>query len=260
MEKRSILDLITGLYYNYQMKVGIIAAMEEELKELLRCLEHQKEASFGQFKYYIGKICRHDVALMLCGIGKVNAAVGTTLLIDKFNPDYVINTGVAGGFPPDRLNIGDIVVSTEVRHHDADATVFNYEYGQIPRMPPAFYPDECLVSLACQSFIEDRDIRVIKGQIMSGDSFIHHQKQIRNILDKFPSVLAVEMEGAAIAQTCYLFNTPFVIIRSISDIVTVEKSHEVYKASVVKASLHSVSIVINILRQLSCLEEKYEKN
>ncbi|MGV8122287.1 MAG: 5'-methylthioadenosine/adenosylhomocysteine nucleosidase [Candidatus Xenobiia bacterium LiM19] len=242
------------------MKIGIIAAMEEELKELQKQLEHQLEASFGRFKYHTGKICQHDVALMLCGIGKVNAAVGTTLLIDKFSPDYVINTGVAGGFPPDKLNIGDIVVSTEVRHHDADATAFNYEYGQIPRMPPAFYPDEFLVSLACQSSVEDRGIRVIKGQIMSGDSFIHHQKQIRNILEKFPSVLAVEMEGAAIAQTCYLFKTPFVIIRSISDIVTADESHEIYKASVVKASLHSVSIVINILRQLNCLEEKHEEN
>lgn len=242
------------------MKIGIIAAMEEELLELQNNLEHQHKTEYGQFHYYTGGLYKHETALMLCGIGKVNAAVGTTLLIDKFKPDYVINTGVAGGFPPDVLNIGDIVVSTEVRHHDADATVFNYEYGQIPRMPAAYYPDERLVSLACESLKHEKSIRLIKGQIMSGDSFIHHNKQILDIIEKFPSVMAVEMEGAAIAQTCYLFNTPFVIIRSISDLVTRESSHEVYKISMKTVAKHSVSIVINMLKQLHCLEENDEKN
>ena len=224
--------------------------MEEELQTLRGRLEQLKEEQYGQFHYYTGRLCGHDVALLLCGIGKVNAAVGTTLLIDKFAPEYVINTGVAGGFPPDQLNIGDIVISTDVRHHDADATVFNYEYGQIPRMPAAYHADGRLRELACRSLPESASVKVLEGQIMSGDSFIHHQKQITEIQEKFPSIMAVEMEGAAIAQSCYLFNIPFVIIRSISDLVQADESHHMYKNSVTAAAENSVALVINVLTQL----------
>ena len=231
------------------MKIGIIAAMEEELQELRDRLEHQSETRYGQFHYYTGRLCQHQVALLLCGIGKVNAAVGATLLIDKFFPDYVINTGVAGGFPKN-LNVGDIVVSTEVRHHDADVTVFNYEYGQIPRMPAAYQADSTLVSMASQALSGKADIHIIQGPVMSGDSFIHHPDQIDHIQEKFPSILAVEMEGAAIAQTCYLFEIPFVIIRSISDVVTAEQSHEIYEQFMTTAAQNSVALVLNLLQQL----------
>ncbi len=232
------------------MRIGVIAAMEEELQALRERLEQQKDTQYGQFHYYTGRLCEHDVALLLCGIGKVNAAVGATLLIDKFGPDYVINTGVAGGFPPDKLNIGDIVISTDVRHHDADATIFNYEYGQIPRMPAAYQADDRLRKLACRALPETATIKVVEGQILSGDSFIHHQKQISEIQEKFPSIMAVEMEGAAIAQSCYLFNIPFVIIRSISDLVFVDESHNMYKNSVTTAAENSVALLINLLTQL----------
>ena len=232
------------------MKIGIIAAMEEELQTLRERLEDQEETQFGQFRYYTGRLCGHDVALLLCGIGKVNAAVGATLLIDKFGPDSVINTGVAGGFPPEKLDIGDIVISTDVRHHDADATIFNYEYGQIPRMPAAYHADDHLRKLACRSLPEDASVKVLEGQIMSGDSFIHHQRQISEIQEKFPAIMAVEMEGAAIAQCCYLFSIPFVIIRSISDLVLVEESHNMYKNFVTEAAENSVALVMNLLTQL----------
>lgn len=233
------------------MKIGIIAAMEEELQELRKRLSAPQETCYGQFRYYTGQLCGHDAALLLCGIGKVNAAVGATLLIDKFRPDYVINTGVAGGFPPEKLKIGDIVISSEVRHHDADATIFNYEYGQIPRMPAAYYPDAHLLALASEPLPDACEVKVLQGQIMSGDSFIHHQRQIADIQEKFPSVMAVEMEGAAIAQTCYLFETPFLIIRSISDLVAADESHEVYKLSMPAAARHSVTLVLNLLARLA---------
>ncbi len=232
------------------MKVGIVAAMKEELDELRRKLASPHETMLKNFKFYSGHLCGHDVILCLCGIGKVNAAVGTTLLIDKFHPDYVINTGVAGGFPPEKLKIGDIVISSEVRHHDADATIFNYEYGQIPKMPAAYYPDEKLKKIACKIQPNDEKINILEGQIISGDSFIHNQKQIGKLLQNFPSVMAVEMEGAAIAQTCYLFDTPFLIIRSISDLVTADESHEIYNKSVDISAKHSISLVLNLLEQL----------
>jgi len=240
------------------MKIGIIAAMEEELKEIRSRLENQKEVHYGQFSYYTGRLCGYDVIVLLCGIGKVNAAVGTTLLLDKFKPAYVINTGVAGGFP-DLLKIGDIVISTEVRHHDADATIFDYEYGQIPRMPVAYQADKKLLNLASKSLTGKNSPRIVKGEIMSGDSFIYHPEQVRKIRERFPFVLAVEMEGAAIAQTCYLFSTPFVIIRSISDNVTVEQSEQIYKKFLTKAAENSIALTINLLNKLNDISGNLKK-
>ncbi|WP_320006788.1 5'-methylthioadenosine/adenosylhomocysteine nucleosidase [Maridesulfovibrio sp.] len=231
------------------MKIGIIAAMEEELALLVNRLEGPSTEVFGQFIYYTGSIGGIEVALFLCGIGKVNAAVGTTLLLDKFKPDYLINTGVAGAFPGD-IKIGDIVVSSEVRHYDADATAFNYEMGQIPKMPAAYQADKLLLGLAQKAWINEGSISLHQGPILSGDSFIHTQQQISQIEQKFPDVMAVEMEGAAIAQTGFLFNVPFILIRSISDKVREDGSSAVYEASMERVAANSVRMVLSMLKEL----------
>jgi len=231
------------------MKIGIIAAMEEELELLLQNLKNCKEIRFGMFKYYTGRINSIDVAMLLCGIGKVNAAVGATLLIDKLEPDYLINTGVAGGFP-DEVKIGDIVISTEVRHHDADATAFDYEFGQIPRMPVAFEADKELVEYASKVDFKNDKINVFQGPVLSGDSFIYHNRQINTIIERFPNIMAVEMEGAAIAQTSYLFNIPFILIRSISDKVKELGSADIYKKSMEVAAINSVKLVLGLITKL----------
>ncbi|MBU1240879.1 5'-methylthioadenosine/adenosylhomocysteine nucleosidase [Myxococcota bacterium] len=232
------------------MRIGIIAAMEEELRTLRRLLSGTTESTTGPFLFFEGRLCGLDVVLLQCGIGKVNAAVGTALLIERFHPDSLINTGVAGGFPPDKLHIGDIVVALDVRHHDADSTVFNYEYGQIPRMPAAYMTDTDLRETAVASVPPDFPVAVHTGQILSGDSFIHAQRQIAEIRGRFPSIMAVEMEGAAIAQTCYLFSVPFLIIRSISDLVMVEESQDMYENFVVQAAENSVALVLSLLTAL----------
>ncbi|MFP4365108.1 MAG: 5'-methylthioadenosine/adenosylhomocysteine nucleosidase [Spirochaetia bacterium] len=231
------------------MKIGIIAAMKEELELLKTALTECTKVSFGSFEYYTGKLDGYETALMLCGIGKVNAAVGTTLLIDKLKPTVVINTGVAGGFSR-KLNIGDIVVSREVRHHDADATAFNYEMGQIPQMPASFKADERLIWLAEEAIPEDMQEKLHTGAVFSGDSFIHTEEQIQSIAQRFPFATAVEMEGAAIAQTCYLFNVPFVIIRSISDKVWEPESSQDYEKFMKKAAGKSVKIVHCMLKRI----------
>ncbi|WP_319777673.1 5'-methylthioadenosine/S-adenosylhomocysteine nucleosidase [Maridesulfovibrio sp.] len=231
------------------MKIGIIAAMEEELVLLVNKLDGSSTESFGQFTYHTGKINGVEVALFLCGIGKVNAAVGTTLLLDKFKPDYLINTGVAGAFPGN-INIGDIVVSSEVRHYDADATAFDYEMGQIPQMPAAYKADKLLLGLAQKAWINEGGISVHQGPVLSGDSFIHTPQQISQIENKFPDVMAVEMEGAAIAQTGFLFNVPFILIRSISDKVHEEGSSAVYEQSMEQAAANSVRMVLSMLEEL----------
>jgi len=117
-------------------------------------------------------------------------------------------------------------------------------------MPVAYQADKTLVNLTSKSLTGEGSPRIVQGEIMSGDSFIYHPEQIQQIRERFPSVLAVEMEGAAIAQTCYLFDIPFVIIRSISDIVSVEQSEEDYKKFLTKAAENSVALVINLLNKL----------
>lgn len=231
------------------MRIGIIAAMEDEVAELRSHLESPRVHQHGKFHYYSGNLRGHEVVILLCGIGKVNAAVGATLLIEIFRPGHVINTGVAGGIADD-LAVGDVVISTEVRHHDADATIFHYEYGQIPRMPAAYQADKTLIELASKSYKKQAKARIVKGMIMSGDSFIYHPSQIEIIRARFPAVLAVEMEGAAIAQTCYLFGIPFVIIRSISDKAAGEHNEQEYKKSLTKAARASAEMVLNLLGRL----------
>ncbi|WP_419781615.1 5'-methylthioadenosine/adenosylhomocysteine nucleosidase [Maridesulfovibrio sp.] len=231
------------------MKIGIIAAMEEELALLVNKLEGPSTENFGQFVYHTGSISGVEVALFLCGIGKVNAAVGATLLLDKFKPDYLINTGVAGAFPGN-IKVGDIVISSEVRYYDADATAFDYEMGQIPQMPAAYQADKLLLGLAQKAWINEDCISVHQGPVLSGDSFIHTPQQISQIEQKFPDVMAVEMEGAAIAQTGFLFDVPFILIRSISDKVHEDGSSSVYEASMEKAAANSVRMVLSMLKEL----------
>ncbi|ATD09209.1 hypothetical protein PPIS_a4609 [Pseudoalteromonas piscicida] len=135
------------------MKVGIIGAMEQEVTILRNTMENPQTLTKGGFTFYTGKLAGLDVTLVQSGIGKVAATVATTLLIDNFAPDCVINTGSAGGFEPS-LNVGDVVISNEVRHHDVDVTAFGYEIGQVPQIPAAFTSHAKLVEAAEQSVHE----------------------------------------------------------------------------------------------------------
>ena len=220
--------------------------MEEELALLVDNLDNASKIDFGQFTFHTGEIKGVDVALFRCGIGKVNAAVGTTLLLDRFRPEYLINTGVAGGFP-EGVEIGDVVISSEVRHYDADATAFEYELGQIPQMPAVYRADDTLTHLAHKACLACNDMAVHHGSILSGDAFVHTQEQITFLAEKFPHVMAVEMEGAAIAQTGFLFEVPFILIRTISDKVREAGSIAVYENCMEKTAENSAKIVMGIL-------------
>lgn len=128
------------------MKVAIIGAMEEEVTILRDKVENREETVIAGCEYSTGTINEIDVVLLKSGIGKVNAALSTAILLERFQPDYVINTGSAGGFHPD-LNVGDAIISSEVRHHDVDVTAFGYEYGQVPNLPAAYQADKNLLRL-----------------------------------------------------------------------------------------------------------------
>lgn len=230
------------------MSIGIIGAMEPEVAILKSKLANKEEHTIGGYVFYTGQLSNQDVVLVQSGIGKVAATIATTILINHFNPVCVINTGSAGGFDQE-LSIGDVVISSEVRHHDVDVTAFGYEMGQVPNMPAAFIPHPALVDAAEKSVAQLNYGKTKQGLITTGDSFICQPERIKEMRDNFPTMLAVEMEGAAIAQTCHQLETPFVVVRSLSDIAGKE-SPDSFEAYIETASKHSSEMVEALLTNL----------
>ncbi|MDR2700839.1 MAG: 5'-methylthioadenosine/S-adenosylhomocysteine nucleosidase [Spirochaetaceae bacterium] len=233
--------------------VGIIGAMEPEVILLRNLLKNVKTQSSGGFELYEGNLDGKDVALLRCGIGKVNAAVGCALLVDKYHPDLVINTGSAGGIGAG-LNIGDAVISDGLIHHDADVTAFNYEPGQLPGMPAVFPVPENLITTAERAVDELKQEGIlpagfnhVRGIIGSGDVFMHDPQRIAAASARFPKMRAVEMESAAVAQTCWLFHVPCLVIRALSDIAGAESSMS-FDEFLPIASKNSCEIVRRIIK------------
>ena len=189
--------------------------MEEEVAILKDELQSLEEINIAHVKFYKGTLKGKSVVLTQSGIGKVNVAISTALLINEFNPSIIINTGSAGALD-DKLNIGDVVVSETVGYHDADARAFGYVLGQLPDMPAVYNADQQLLAKAIDA-IEAQQLVAHTGLIVSGDSFIGTNDQRLTIKRHFNQALAVEMEAGAIAQTCYQFDVPFIITRAISD-------------------------------------------
>lgn len=229
------------------MKIAIIGAMEEEVTILKEKMENREEMVLAGCEFSTGILNGADVIVLRSGIGKVNAAIATTLLLDRFKPNYVINTGSAGGYLS-TLNVGDIVISTEVRHHDVDVTAFGYEYGQVPGLPAAFEADKKLVELASLCS-EGMDVQAVKGLIVTGDSFMDDAVRVEFVRTQFKDIYAVEMEAAAIAQVCYQFGTPFVITRALSDIAGKE-SNVSFEQFLHKAAVNSSKIVVSLVGKL----------
>lgn len=198
-------------------KIGIIGAMKEEIQLLRSEMKITDVRSVASYEFLVGTLRNHTIIVVQCGIGKVNAALTTQLLIDCFNVDVVINTGVAGAIS-DELEIGDIVISKDAIQHDMDATGFGYKKGQIPGMPVLkFKADYKLVDIARRaSEVLDIETNVFVERIVSGDQFISSSDKKKELSEEFGG-FCVEMEGAAIAQACYINKTPYVIIRAISD-------------------------------------------
>lgn len=229
------------------MKIGIIGAMAQEIEILRNLMVEPKVTEIAGCKIFEGKINHTRVALLQSGIGKVAAAIGTTLLLQLTKPDLVINTGSAGGLDPS-LNVGDILISTEVRHHDVDVTAFGYEIGQLPANPVAFLPNTELVEFAKKE-AQRAGFNVVSGLICSGDAFINGAEKVEEIRQHFPNVVAVEMEAAAIAQVCHGFNVPFVVVRAVSDVADKE-SHLSFEEFLPLAAEKSSAIVIAMLTDL----------
>ncbi len=185
---------------------GIIGAMAIEIEKLRQQMELVSEQRISGMNFLSGTINGNDVVVVQCGVGKVNAAICAQTLILHFGVTAIINVGIAGGLRD--VKIGDIVVSQRVWYHD---------YDQLMMMRvECFESDGHLAYLALEAGHNIQDINVKPGGIVSGDQFIS-SASVKNDIIKRYDALCVEMEGAAIAHVAHLSNTPFVIIRSISD-------------------------------------------
>lgn len=195
-------------------KIGIIFAMNEELIELKKYININKTYNIFDLIFYEGIVNDNLCILVESGVGKVNSARCTQILIDKIEVDYIFNIGVAGGIS-DKLSVGDIIIGEKLVQHDFDITAFNHEKGYIPNVGVYIDSNEYLIKIA-EKVLNANNLSIHKGVIASGDIFCTSYTMSKKISDKF-NALCVEMEGAAIAQVCYLSKIPFLIIRSISD-------------------------------------------
>lgn len=222
--------------------------MEEEIILLKAKMDNLQTEQIAYLTVFRGNIGDHEVSLVQCGIGKVASAAATAILIQSLSPKYVINTGSAGGFDPD-LDIGDVVIATELLHHDVNVTHFGYELGQVPQMPLHYKSDKHLVQLALDAIGQLTNVKVTSGLVCSGDSFIGSDEAAQKIREDFVDMKAVEMEGAAIGQVCHLMETPFVVIRSLSDIAgkTSSISFDAYLAVAAKNSAEMTLLMLKNL-------------
>ena len=232
------------------MKIGIIGAMVEEVSELKASLQDAKVTKIARMEFCEGSFGNTDVVVVQSGIGKVNAAACAQILINHFGVTHVMNTGVAGSLNA-KIDIGDIVVSTDAMYHDVDATIFGYAKGEVPQVGTAsFVADEMLRKAAVEAVKEAApDIHVFEGRVVSGDQFISSREVKNHIRDTFQGD-CTEMEGAAIAQVAYINEVPLVIIRAISDKAD-DSGQEAYDVFEKKAAMHCAHVVEYMISHLA---------
>lgn len=229
------------------MKIGIIAAMPEELKLLVENLEMAEKHQRLGHVYYTGRIKHHEVVLVESGIGKVMSAMSVAVLVNDFEVTAVINTGSAGAVASG-LEIGDVVVADRLVYHDVDVTAFGYDYGQMARQPLYYEASRYLVE-EMKAVLEKTQQTSRVGLIATGDSFIAGQDKVDQIKKHFPDVLAVEMEGAAIAQAAHSLGLPFMVIRAMSDTAS-HDANITFDEFILEAGKRSAETLIQLLNNL----------
>ena len=252
MKKRS--TILSALFFcslqaTASQTIAVVGAMDVEIASLIPAIENLQETQLRNHTFYIGTIHGQDVVVTKSGVGKVSAAVVTTELIREFGADQLIFTGIAGAADPE-LEPEDVVISTALVQHDVDVT-FNYEPGQVHGFDDRnFYADESLVQIAysaAQATANDK--QVYQGIIATGDQFIADQQTVAGIHQQFDA-MAVEMEGAAVAQVAAMFDRPLVVIRTISDKAD-GSAHLSYDDMERVAAENSSAITLNMLKQMA---------
>ena len=227
--------------------IALIGAMPPEISLLQESLQNLRSEHLADFDIYCGEYAGKNVVLALSGIGKVNAALSTALVL-QHRPDFVINTGSAGGLGSG-LKVGDVVIGTQTAHHDVDVTAFGYAIGHVPRMPARFESDPALCAAAEKAAAAFEHTAVHRGLIVSGDQFVHSSESVAEVRRHFPDAQAVEMEAAAIAQSCHRFGVPFVVVRAISDLAD-EEADTSFETFLKTASVHSAKMVLQLIEAL----------
>lgn len=228
------------------MSIAIIGAMEEEIADLKAQIEGIKMTQIANGIFYTGQLEGKEVILLQSGIGKANAASTTALLIERFSPELVINTGSAGGLDP-ALHVGDVVVATELTYSDVDGTAFGYTYGQVPQMPASYPVDPALLAFATEALGETRiEGQIVNGLITTADSFISQAERAHFIRSQFPEAKVTDMEGAAVVQTAYQFGVPFLAVRSLSDLAGVEAADS-FDSNLDLAAANSAAVVVALV-------------
>ncbi|WNY69708.1 5'-methylthioadenosine/adenosylhomocysteine nucleosidase [Borreliella andersonii] len=243
--------------FSKNVNVLIITAEDSEFDQISKLMSNKEEIVLKEYglnkKILKGKLSNRNVMVIICGIGKVNAGVWTSYILSKYNISHVINSGVAGGAVSAKykdIKVGDVVVSSEVAYHDVDLTKFGYKVGQLSGLPQKFSANKNLIKKATEAVKSKvKGSSAYSGLIVSGDQFID-PTYINKILGNFKDVIAVEMEGAAIGHVSHMFNVPFIVIRSISDIVNKEGNEVEYSKFSKLAAFNSAKVVQEILRML----------
>ncbi len=209
------------------MRIGVLTAMSVEYKQVANMLTDVEIVEFGPYEFlkgFVGDNEDNEVVLMQCGIGKANAAAAASVMITQMDPHCIISTGVAGGIDP-ILRLMDVVVGTETCYHDVFCGA-EIDPGQVQGMPVYFEADDDLVQSAMDL---DTDVRLVPGRICTGDQFITDRERLDKIKEMHPDALAVDMESAAIAQVCNMWEMPFLSFRIISDTPGEETEEEHFK-------------------------------
>lgn len=230
-------------------RIAIIGAMDIETIRLTELMTVNEKKDVAGITFFDGQLNNQDVIVATCGVGKVNAAVCTQIMISEFGAEKVINTGVSGAIYSG-LDVGDTVISTDCLQHDVDCTAFGYAHGMIPRMETSIFPaDQALVDLAYEVSLELlKDHKVFKGRIVSGDQFVASPERKTFLEDVFKAY-TTEMEGASIAHVCHLNQIPFVIIRAMSDKAD-GSAHVNFDEFAVMAAENSNQIVLGMLKKI----------
>jgi adenosylhomocysteine nucleosidase len=235
--------------------IGLVGAMEDEIKLLRSRMEDLKTEQIGVFEYQSGKLDGKQVVVLRCGIGKVSSAVGCAVLIDHYKPDLVINTGSAGGMGENQ-SIGDVVVANALVYHDVDLTAFGYAAGQLPGQSQTFPVRENYMAAAEQAIDELKAEQVLpplmnhkRGLIGSSDTFMHDARTIAQVKTVFAGIAAVDMEAASIAHTCTLFGVDVMVIRALSDIAGADSAMK-FDEFLAVAATNSAEIVRRIVRNI----------
>ena len=229
--------------------IGIIGAMDEEVAILKESMEVQDTMERAGMTFVKGIMSGKEVVVVRSGIGKVNMGICAQILIDCFGVDTLINTGIAGSLDA-RIDIGDMVISTDAVHHDMDATIFGDAIGQVPRMDTRTFPaDPHLVELAVKANEKaNPQIHTFTGRVASGDQFISSGEVKARIVENFQA-LCTEMEGAGIAHAAYLNKVSYVIIRAISDKADNSATMD-YPEFVKMAITHYVGLVKGLVERM----------